>query len=94
MANFKARIRALEAKLLVDSITLRMADGSEHKIPADGQILLEAICSTMSGEPSPLAQLILKSVSDDGEQKGQGQLCALVRCFSHGPVETGSEVSE
>lgn len=100
--NIEARIKALEGKLSIDYITLRLSDGTERKIRGDN--LLEVFREAMSREhakreglPIPAGKyaeeidLILSSVSDDCRENGNGELVNLVRVLSQGPNTSTEE---
>lgn len=86
--SIEKRIRALEARLTLKHITLVMPDGSQHKIPGDGQYLLTLCCEAMRqynlkslGQPVPTSEhvaaltLIARHVSSDE----QGAMLQLAR---------------
>jgi hypothetical protein len=96
--SIEARIKALEGKLSIDYITLRLSDGSERKIRGDN--LVDVLCASMrreyaktAGLPIPVSQydseidLIARSVSNDEE----GSLINLIQVLAHGPAPTPSE---
>lgn len=100
--NIESRLRALESKLSIISITLTMSDGTTRQIPAD--CLLEVMGAGMSqawaertGNPVPesrysdVLQLVRDSVNDNSAATGNGELVNLIRVLCAGPVETESE---
>lgn len=100
--NIEARIRALEAKLHISSITLVMSDGSERRIPGDD--LPTIMCDSMSiawgertGTPLPESRyadviaLVRESVSDNCASTGNGELINMIRVLCSGPVDCKDE---
>jgi hypothetical protein len=93
--NLERRIAALEQRLGPKFVSLKMRDGSQHRIRSDGQHLLALVCAAMRkhhaeslGElvaPSQFdaeLKLIAESVSCDEE----GGMVGLARVALNSPV--------
>jgi len=101
--NLERRIRALEGRLVFEAITLVLPDGSERKIPGDGDYRLRLAIEAMRiaharhrGEPEPQCsyaqefQWIQQSVSDNES----GHMLDLVRIALATETSGQPEVSE
>ena len=78
--NLKGRIQGLEARLLPNFITLKLRDGTIHKIRDD--CLLETFCYLLAGKQSPILDKILQTVESDEP----GHMIDLIQAIAAGPV--------
>lgn len=97
--SIQRRLEALEQRLKIGCISLRMPDGSVRRIPADSRFLLSlfsAACdwshAKLDGLPLPSTyagelEAVCNSISDDAEAQGAGRMLELLRAVVEGPVE-------
>jgi len=107
MNIFKRRIKALEARLLPNFITLRMADGSTHKIRGGIDLLhlfteVEGdwyrLCCGKLGPPVPEEILekypVFKKIIDSVGSDENGHMLDLFKVLAAGPIPRGQSYEE
>ena len=88
--NFKKRLRALEARLIMDPIILQFADGSAQALHGGRGFLVRLLRSVCGGADLASGQrehleLIRQSVQST--EPGGGRLIELILCLLHAQAE-------
>jgi hypothetical protein len=94
--RLEKRIRALEARMLADSVILYFADGSKREICGRADYLLRLFCDACYGgdlSPGQAAELDLIRHSVAAQEPGGARMTEIIRCFLHGPAEEPSSVT-
>jgi hypothetical protein len=84
------RLRALEARLLSDPVTLYLADGTMQILYGPKDFLLNLVadaCRRTDFAPGQTAQLELIRRSVAAQEPGGARLVEVMRCLLDGPVE-------
>jgi hypothetical protein len=96
MKHFENRIRALEARMVMEAVILRFPDGSTKEISGHGDFLLSLFAGLFGGaelSPAKAAQLDLIRTSVAAEEPGGGHMVELMRCLLNGPAEEPSSLT-
>jgi len=95
--SLQRRIRALEARLITDPVTLYFADGSTCELHGHGDFLLRLFCVACGGadlSPGHAEQLELIRQSVGAREPGGGRMVELLKCLLHGSVEEQGKITE
>jgi hypothetical protein len=88
--RLEKRIRALEARLTSDPVSLQFADGSTKEIRGPGDFLLDLFCAALGRtdlNSRQAAQLELIRESVAAEEPGGGHMVELLRALLNSPLE-------
>lgn len=88
--RLEKRIRALEARVFSDPVTLHFADGSKREIHGPRNFLLDLFVGACRGAditPAQAEQLDLIRHSVAAQEPRGAHMTELIRCFLHGSVE-------
>ena len=94
--RLEKRIRALEARMLADSVILYFADGSKREICGRADYLLRLFCTACyGGELSPRQAAELDLIRDSVAAGGAScaRMTEIIRCFLLGPAEEPDRVT-
>jgi|SRR6185312_410931 len=80
MGGLDTRVKKLERRLLSAVIDLTMPDGSVQQVNSNRLLLMftEATVGIVKSDTA----LVIESVSDNGAQKGCGEMCNLIRMMA------------
>lgn len=91
--KFEKRLRALEAKMLTEPVTLHFADGTTTELHGEHDLLLHLFCASCSGadlDSRDARQLDLIRRCVAAEEPGGGRMVELIQGVLHGSAQTAN----